>query len=115
MHSLNKEKASRGFPRCRHDHAMPHMPFDPNHYMHHLDGMDLDEAQKIELIGTLWRIAQCFVDDAFAPETKVSAPAAPDLKLGFENAGVIDLDRVPQAQTEAANDNGMASPKQGAA
>lgn len=35
------------------------MTLDVENYLHHLDGMDLSEAEKIEFIRTLWLIAQC--------------------------------------------------------
>ena len=42
------------------------MKLDVEKYLHHLDGMDLSEAEKIEFIRTLWLIAQSFVDDAYS-------------------------------------------------
>lgn len=42
------------------------MELDVEKYLHHLDGMDLSEAEKIEFIRSLWLIAQCFVDDAYS-------------------------------------------------
>lgn len=38
------------------------LKFDPTAYMHHLDGSDLTEAQKAELLGTIWQIVVHFVD-----------------------------------------------------
>ena len=38
-------------------------------YRRHVDGFDLDEAQKEELIHTVWRIMEGFVDRAFATDT----------------------------------------------
>lgn len=38
------------------------LKFDPKPYLHHLDGSDLTEAQKEELLETLWQIMVHFVD-----------------------------------------------------
>ncbi len=38
---------------------------DLREYLVHLDGMNLSEAQKIELLQTLWPIMSAFVDLAF--------------------------------------------------
>lgn len=38
-------------------------------YRRHVDGFDLDEAQKEELIHTVWKIMEGFVDRAFATDT----------------------------------------------
>lgn len=81
---------------------MPHTPFDPQNYLHHLDGMDISEAEKIAFIRTLWLIAQCFVDDAYSARTDVDSSA---LKSGFDAANVIDFAITPKNSSTAANDN----------
>jgi hypothetical protein len=78
------------------------MTFDATAYLHHLDGMDLSEAEKIEFIRTLWLIAQCFVDDAYTARTDVDAL---QLKSGFEAANVVDFPPAQQTRAKAANDN----------
>ena len=78
------------------------MTFDATKYLHHLDGMDLSEAEKIEFIRTLWLIAQCFVDDAYSARTAVDVS---QLKSGFESANVIDLSAFRQTRAAAANHN----------
>ena len=78
------------------------MTLDATAYLHHLDGMDLSEAEKIEFIRTLWLIAQCFVDDAYSARTDVDGY---QLKSGFEAANVIDLSAFKQSRATAANDN----------
>jgi len=75
-------------------------------YLHHLDGMDLSEAEKIEFIRTLWLIAQCFVDDAFSESAESAKPDVSQLKSGFEAANVIDLSAFRQTRA-AANDNSV--------
>ena len=81
---------------------MPHTPFDPQDFLHHLGGMDLSDAEKIEFIRTLWLIAQCFVDDAYSARTDVDFSL---LKSGFEAANVVDLSSIKQTRAAAANDN----------
>jgi hypothetical protein len=41
------------------------MPPDLEKYRPYVDGFDLTEAQKVELIHTLWAIMESFVDRAF--------------------------------------------------
>jgi hypothetical protein len=81
-------------------------------YLHHLDGMDLSEAEKAEFIRTLWLIAQCFVDDAFSGRAEGESCDVSQLKSGFEAANVIDLRPVKQACATAANDNASRANKE---
>lgn len=81
---------------------MSHTSFDPQNYLHHLDGMDISEAEKAEFIRTLWLIAQCFVDDAYSARTDVDTS---QLKSGFDAANVINLSASKQTCATAANDN----------
>jgi len=81
---------------------MPHTPFDPLDHIHHLGGMDLSAAEKVEFIRTLWLIAQCFVDDAYSARTVVDVS---QLKSGFEAANVVDFSGIKQTRATAANDN----------
>lgn len=78
------------------------MTFDAKAYLHHLDGMDISEAEKAEFIHTLWLIAQCFVDDAYSARTGVDGS---QLKSGFEAANVVSLPPTQQTRAKAANDN----------
>ena len=41
------------------------MPLDIEKYRHYLNGCDLSEAEKIELIKSVWTILESFVDHAF--------------------------------------------------
>ena len=41
------------------------MPADLDKYRHYLDGYNLDEAQKAELIHSVWAIMESFADRAF--------------------------------------------------
>ncbi len=84
---------------------MPHTSFDPQNFLHHLDGMDLSEAEKAEFIRTLWLIAQCFVDDAFSGRAESAKPHISSLKSGFDAANVISFPAVKQTSATAANDN----------
>lgn len=86
------------------------MTFDARSYLHHLDGMHLSDAEKIEFIRTLWLIAQCFVDDAYSARTDVDVS---QLKSGFEAANVVDLSSIRQTRATAANDNASSRAKRG--
>ncbi|MBJ7579306.1 hypothetical protein JHC09_15625 [Devosia sp. MC532] len=46
------------------DNATAYRPlaFDPTPYLHHLADADLTDAQKVELLETLWQIMVHFVD-----------------------------------------------------
>ncbi|MCC7253614.1 hypothetical protein [Hyphomicrobium sp.] len=91
------------------------MKLDIEKYLHHLDGMDLSEAEKIEFIRTLWLIAQCFVDDAYSGRAESEKCDVSSLKSGFEASNVIDLNNIKQTRTKAANDNAASQGKKGAA
>jgi len=90
---------------------MPHTSFDPQNYLHHLDGMDISEAEKIEFIRTLWLIAQCFVDDAYSNSAERAKLDVSKLKSGFDAANVINLSAIRQTRASAANDNAAARAK----
>jgi hypothetical protein len=81
------------------------MTLDVENYLHHLDGMDLSEAEKSEFIRTLWLIAQCFVDDAFSGRADSVKPHISSLKSGFAAANVIRLNTSKQSSCTGANDN----------
>lgn len=91
------------------------MKLDVGKYLHHLDGMDLSEAEKIEYIRTLWLIAQCFVDDAYSGRAESAKPDISQLKSGFEAANVIDLNKARRPRAMPANDNAASRTKRGAA
>ena len=84
------------------------MTFDATKYLHHLDSMDLSEAEKIEFIRTLWLIAQCFVDDAYSGRTAVDVS---QLKSGFDAANFVNLSAIKQTRASAANDNAASRAK----
>lgn len=50
---------------------------DLREYLAHLDGMNLSETQKIELLETLWPIMSAFVDLAFDTDPVQQALAQP--------------------------------------
>ncbi|MFG1289600.1 hypothetical protein [Xanthobacter versatilis] len=84
---------------------MPHHPpFDPKRYIHHLEGLDINEAEKIEFVRTLWLIAQSFVDDAYSGKSDGTGCNTDRLKTGFEAANVIDLGTLRKTRA-ARNDN----------
>lgn len=91
------------------------MKLDVEKYLHHLDGMDLSEAEKIEFIRTLWLIAQCFVDNAYSGRPESAKPDVSSLKSGFEASNVIDLDSIRPSRASAANDNAASRGRKGAA
>ncbi|MFA7307945.1 MAG: hypothetical protein WC026_14875 [Hyphomicrobium sp.] len=84
------------------------MTLDVEKYLHHLDGMDLSEAEKAEFIRTLWLIAQCFVDDAYSARTDVDVS---QLKSGFDAANVVNLSAIRQTRATEANDNAASRAK----
>jgi hypothetical protein len=87
------------------------MTLDVEKYLHHLDGMDLSEAEKAEFVRTLWLIAQCFVDDAFSGRAESEKPHVSSLKSGFDRANVIKFSAVKQTRATAANDNAASRAK----
>jgi hypothetical protein len=91
------------------------MKLDVEKYLHHLDGMDLSDAEKIEFIRTLWLIAQCFVDDAYSGRAESTKPDISQLKSSFEASNVIDLSNIKPTRANAANDNASPRTKKGAA
>ena len=54
MTDLNKSQRSK-----------PTVHFDPDEYMHYLDGMDVTDEQATEILRTLWDIMVQFVDLGF--------------------------------------------------
>lgn len=57
------------------------MPIDIEKYLHHLDGFDLTDAQKAELIHSVSEIMESFVDQAFGAhpvQQSMAARAAAD-------------------------------------
>lgn len=64
---------------------------DVERYRHHLDGMSLTEAQKSELIQTLWSMLESFVDRSFEGDQAVSLNYGEDTEHGGEliSSGLI--------------------------
>lgn len=52
------------------------MPIDPREFMHHLDGLNLDEAQKVELIHTVAAFMESVIDQEFGTHPVQLALAA---------------------------------------
>ncbi len=105
------ERTSGLTPALRTRCAMPHTPFNPHDHIHHLDGMDLSDAEKVEFVRTLWLIAQCFVDDAYSGSAEGPRANVVALKSGFEAANVIDLSSIKKTCAAAANDNASSRAK----
>ena len=51
------------------------MPVDVQKYRKHLDGFDLTEAEKADLIHSLWTIMESFADRAFGLNTALPGAA----------------------------------------
>ena len=88
------------------------MKLDVEKYLHHLDGMDLSETEKIEFIHTLWLVAQCFVDAAYSAKADGPRSNVVELKSGFEAANVINFPAVKRTRATAANDNASRAKKE---
>ncbi len=87
------------------------MPPDFDTYRRHLDGFDLSDEQKVELMQTVWRIMESFVDRAFGidgvqlvlPREPPKRAASPEIVLEFDEisktfnriAGADAVARVP--------------------
>ena len=65
------------------------MTFDPGRYRHHLDGLAMSEAQKLDLIQAMFSIMESFVDRAFgdAPEQQLLA-ARNSFRADFDPNGI---------------------------
>lgn len=66
--------------------------FDPEAYAHHIAELDLDDAQKLALMRTVWDLMVLFVDAGFGID-------APTLAGADNDKTKIALRREPQAQT----------------
>lgn len=44
--------------------------FDPTRHLHHFDGLDLSEAEKLDLIETVRQLMEGFVDIAFGTHSE---------------------------------------------
>lgn len=64
----------------------PLLNLDAQRYLGHLDAFDLSDAEKVELLQTLWTILRAFVDLGF------NADACGQLlkSIGFNETGDID-------------------------
>lgn len=74
---------------------------DLDKYRHHVAHFDLTEAQKTELLLTVWRIMQSFVDRAFGDDPVQQAPRERErdsLKGPFRP--VIDLQPVSESRDD---------------
>ena len=83
------------------------MPADLEKYRHYVEGFDLSEAEKTELIHTVWAIMESFVDRAFGldPVQNLSAgPACADSNLANDN---VDL-REETLTTSFVDSSGLA-------
>ena len=70
------------------------MPLDLDKYRPYVDGFDLSEAQKDELIHTLWTIMEAFADQAFGLHPAQQIPASLMADDSTAEADGVDLDRI---------------------
>ena len=103
----SRDRAGRALDSAGKDRALA-MTLDVEKYLHHLDGMDISDAEKAEFIRTLWLIAQCFVDDAYSGDATHDVS---QLKSGFDAANVVDLSAIRQTRATEANDNAASHAK----
>lgn len=61
-------------------------------YRQFVDDFDLPEAEKIELINTIWNVMESFVDRAFGINSSQQAIAARDEKHALLDAPMIELE-----------------------
>ena len=59
------ETRRRASPRSGKDDARPLMTLDVQKYLKLVEDLDLTEAQKVDLIKTVWAVVESFVDQAF--------------------------------------------------
>ena len=73
----------------------PHVGYDYREFVHHLDGMNLTEAEQIELLNTLWTLMCDFVALGFEIHPVQHAEKAcgkvrkPSVSHPLEDAGVL--------------------------
>lgn len=70
------------------------MPLDLDKYRPLMDGCDLSEAQKDELIHTLWTILEAFADEAFGLHPAQQIPASLMADDSTPRIDGVDLDRI---------------------
>ena len=73
------------------------MPLDLDKYRPYVDGFDLSEAQKDELIHTLWSIMEAFADQAFGLHPAQQIPAALSADDSPAQADGVDLNAISVA------------------
>ena len=84
------------------------MPLDISKYRKYIDGFDLKEEQKVELLKTVWSIMESFVDKAFGmhpvqlcqkhrPEKDLQSPVkavkSPQLSIYFSSKSAPQSER----------------------
>lgn len=78
------------------------LSFDAQKYMHHADGLDLTDAQKIEFLRTLWTIMSAFVDLGFGVDSVLPILAQRALDKGADAVQEI----IPTHEFNVAVDDG---------
>lgn len=86
----DKEESAAGLP--------PALKLDASKYMHELDGFDMSEAQKEELLGTIWSIMRAFVELGFRADICGQLFEGADPALDAPQDGV-DLDHSNHQKT----------------
>jgi hypothetical protein len=64
---------------------------DIEKYRQFVDGFDLSEEEKIELIHTIWNVMESFADRAFGLNSAQQAIALRDAKSAFDGGPVLEL------------------------
>ncbi len=76
---------------------------DIDKYRQYVDHLDLTEDEKIELIHTVWHIAEAHVDLAFGLHPAQQLPGADVRKIVLEHTDLIDFEDHPNQQTKKKN------------
>ena len=67
------------------------MPPDLDAYLRHVENIDLPEARKRDLIHTVWRIMESFVDRAFGADAHQQAARGEQAKEDSARAPMLPL------------------------
>jgi hypothetical protein len=84
--------------------AMPRLTFDAKEYMAHLDGLDLTDAQKHQMLEALWSIMVSFVDLGFGihPVQQAMEPARESKALASDSDDVPGSEPVHQSSSDTS-------------
>jgi hypothetical protein len=71
------------------------MSLDFEKYRHHVDRFDLSEEQKDELLLTVWRLVEIFVDKSFSGRDSQSIRCEDTELSGQEQLEPLEYDDIP--------------------